>query len=269
MVKRVYSRKNNYGVNENIMDTSDLEDRTQNIDPNQTDDSTTTISNQLNVSSFSADGVVNLYGQVNIDGGTLSTSQTIFTNDQELVTKKYVDENSSGGTTDNKETYDFTNKDESDYLSALTGSSTGIENLLFNGEYVTCKSSVTMSAGRVVSFDSSTDNANEYTIDYCNGNTGEQNSSSQALGVTLDDVVSGAYTRVATKGICSVLVGTTTTAQRGCMVTLGGSASSFEGRIVCTSRTSNEPSIGISMSYGSKSANDPIVVFLQTTFESY
>ena len=268
MVNRVYSRKNNYGVNENIMDTSDLEDRTQNIDPNQTDDSTTTISNQLNVSSFSADGVVNLYGQVGIDGGSISTTKTDFTNDQELVTKKYVDDNSSGSTSDNKEIYDFTNINESDYLSPLTGTGIGVENNLYNGEYITVKSNVAASAGRVMSF-ATDNNPNEYIVDFCDGNTGEQNASSQALGILMDDVTPGNYCRIATKGICSVLVGTSTTAKRGCLITLGGSASSYQGRVVCTSRTANEPSIGICMSNGSKSANDPIVVFLQTTFESY
>ena len=271
MVNILNTRKNNYGVNDNVMDISDIEDRTQNINPDQTDNTSTTINNQLNVSSLTADGEVNLFGQVTVaSGGSLTTEQTLFTLDQELITKKYCDDNIGGGSTgENKEIYDFSGKNESDYLSTLTGNSVGIENMLFHGEFVTVKSSVSMSAGRVVSFNSSTDNANEYEIDFCNGNSGEQNSSSQALGVTLDDVIAGGYTRVATKGICSVLVGSTTTAQRGCMVTLGGSASSFQGRIVCTSRTSNEPSIGISMTYGSKSANDPIVVYLQTTFESY
>ena len=198
----------------------------------------------------------------------LTTNQTNFTQDQQLVTKKYVDD-SGGGGAGNKEIFDFTGLNESTYLSPLTGNSSGIENVLYNGEFVTVKSAITASAGRVMSFDASTNNASEYTIDFCNGGTGEQNASSQVLGILLDDVVAGEYCRVATKGICSVLVGSTTTAQRGCMVTLGGSASSYQGRVVCTSRTANEPSCGICMSYGSKSINQPIVVLLQTTFESY
>ena len=168
----------------------------------------------------------------------------------------------------NKEIFNFTGKIESDYLSLLTGSGTGVENTLYNGEYITVKSNVAASAGRVMSFGSN-NNPNEYAVEFCDGNTGEQNASSQALGILLDDVTPGNYCRIATKGICSVLVGTSTTAQRGCLVTLGGSASSYQGRVVCTSRTSNEPSIGICMSNGSKNVNDPIVVFLQSTFESY
>jgi hypothetical protein len=168
----------------------------------------------------------------------------------------------------NKEIFNFTGKIESDYLSLLTGSGTGIENTLYNGEYITVKSNVAASAGRVMSFGSN-NNPNEYAVEFCDGNTGEQNASSQALGILLDDVTPGNYCRVATKGICSVLVGASTTAQRGCLITLGGSASSYQGRVVCTSRTANEPSIGICMSNGSKSVNDPIVVFLQSTFESY
>jgi hypothetical protein len=230
------------------VDLTDLETKTQNISLVDTDNTKTTFTNLLQV-------------------GSATTTQTTFTQDQELVTKKYVDDNT--GSSGNKEIFDFTNKDESDYLSALTGSSTGVANALYNGEYVTVKSAVTASAGRVMSFDASSNNADEYEIAYCDGNTGEQDASSQALGVLLEDVIAGSYCKVATKGICSVLIGSTTTAQRGCMVTLGGSASSFQGRVVCTSRTSNEPSIGICMSRGSKSANDPIVVFLQATFESY
>ena len=261
------TRKNNYGVSENTMDISELEDRTQNIDATQTDNSSTTINNQLNVTSLSVDGELNMYGQMIIDGGSLSTTQTSFTQDQELVTKKYVDDNSNGST-GNKEMFDFTGKNESDYLSALTGTSVGIENVLYNGEYIRVRSNVAASAGRVMSVSDDT-NTNEYAVEFCNGNIGEQNASSQALGVLLDDVTPGNMCRIATKGICSVLIGSTTTAQRGCLITLGGSASSYQGMVVCTSRSSNEPSIGICLSDGSKSANDPIVVFLQSTFESY
>ena len=123
----------------------------------------------------------------------------------------------------NKEIFNFTGKIESDYLSLLTGSGTGVENTLYNGEYITVKSNVAASAGRVMSFGSN-NNPNEYAVEFCDGNTGEQNASSQALGILMDDVTPGNYCRVATKGICSVLVGTSTTAQRGCLITLGGSA---------------------------------------------
>ena len=156
----------------------------------------------------------------------LTTNQTIFTQDQELVTKKYVDDNSGGG--GNKLLFDLTNKIESDYISPLTGSGTGIRNDLYNGEYIKVKSTIAASAGRVMSFESVGD-SNEYTINFCNGNTGEQNASSQALGILMEDVLAGEYCNIATKGICSVLVGASTTAQRGCLVTLGGSASSFQG----------------------------------------
>ena len=248
------------------VDTSDLEAKTQNISLTDTEGNKTTFLGQFNVAGqLNADGEVNVEGQLQV--GSATTSQTIFTQDQELVTKKYVDDasNGSGG---NKEIFNFTGKIESDYLSLLTGYGIGVENTLYNGEYITVKSNIAASAGRVMSLDSGS-NANEYVVEFCNGNTGEQNASSQALGILMDDVTPGNYCRVATKGICSVLVGTSTTAQRGCLVTLGGSASSYQGRVVCTSRTANEPSIGICMSNGSKSINDPIVVFLQSTFESY
>ena len=67
------TRKNNYGVSENTMDISELEDRTQNIDATQTDNSSTTIDNRLNVITLSVDGEVNLYGQVSIGGGSMSS----------------------------------------------------------------------------------------------------------------------------------------------------------------------------------------------------
>jgi hypothetical protein len=248
-------------------DLTDLVTKTQNISLSGTDNTKTTFLNQFLIAGLlDCDGQVNFTGDVSLNQTPIVT-QTSFTNDQQLVTKKYVDDNT--GSSGNKELYNFTGLNEATYLSPLTGNSSGIENVLYNGEYVTIKSAITTSAGRVMSFDANTNNANEYAIDFCNGGTGEQNASSQVLGILLDDVVAGEYCRVATKGICSVLVGSTTTAQRGAMVTLGGSASSYQGRVVCTSRTSNEPSVGICMSYGSKSANDPIVVFLQTTFESY
>ena len=227
------------------------------------------INGPLNVAGqLNSDGEVNMYGLLNANDiyvtGNATTQQTMFTQNNEFVTKQYVDDmsNSSG----NKQLLDLTSQDENAYISQLTGSSVGIENVLFAGEYVTIKSAVTASAGRVMSFDAT---INEYTINFCNGNAGEQYASSQALGILIDDVTAGNYCRVAVKGICSVLVGSSTTAQPGCMVTLGGSASSYQGRVVCTSRTSNEPSVGICMSSGTKSVNDPIVVFLQTTFESY
>lgn len=215
----------------------------------------------------------------NIDLATTTSTVTNFLGELKLNGTDISGGGGGGG--GNTELINLTGKSESDYLSPLTGSSTGavlspltgssagVENVLYDGQYITVKSATTMSAGRVVSFDASTNNADEYTIDYCNGGSGEQNASTQAVGVTLDDVVAGGYCRVAVKGICSVLIGTSTTAQRGCLVTVGGSASSYQGRVVCTSRTSNEPSIGICMSYGSKSANQPIVVFLQAGFESY
>ena len=174
----------------------------------------------------------------------------------------------TGTSGENKEVIDFTGKSESDYLSNLNGSSIGVVNQLFNGEYVTIKSAVTTSAGRVMTI-KDTVPSDEFTTTWCNGNVGEEYKESQALGVLLEDVIAGDYAKVAVKGICSVLCGTSTTAQRGCLVTLGGSASSYAGRVVCTSRLQNEPSIGICLSDGFKSANDPIVVFLQHGFESY
>jgi hypothetical protein len=185
-------------------------------------------------------------------------------------THKFKDIHLSGNviTTTNKQLFDLTGKNETSYLSALTGSSIGVRNDLYNGEYITVKSNITASAGRVMSFEDDAD-ADEYRMNFCDGNTGEQNASSQALGILMEDCISGNYCNIAVKGICSVLIGSTTTAQRGCLVTLGGSASSYQGRVLCTSRTSNEPSIGICMSDGARSANQPIVVFLQSSFESY
>ena len=184
------------------------------------------------------------------------------------ATERSPPESKSGTPGGNTEIYNFTDKNESDYLSALTGSSTGVENVLYNGEYVTVKSAVTASAGRVMSFVDSGNNADEYEITYC-VNADEQVASSQALGVLLEDVIAGSYCRVATNGICSVLVGATTTASRGCLVSLGGIGSSFQGRVVCDPITSDNSSIGICMSSGIKNANDPIVVFVRATFETF
>ena len=126
-----------------------------------------------------------------------------------------------------------------------------------------------MSAGRVVSLADVNDMASAITVTYCDGNVGEQNASSQAFGVTLDDCVVGGTVRVAVSGICCVLAGATTTAQRGCLVTVGGSASVWQGRVVCSSTTSDEPSIGMCVSSGSVSENQPIVVWVKPSFESY
>ena len=185
-------------------------------------------------------------------------------------THQFKDIHLSGNviTNSNKQLFNLTGKNETAYVSALTGSSVGVRNDLYSGEYITVKSNVTASAGRVMSFEDDVD-ADEYRMNFCDGNTGEQNASSQALGILMEDCTSGMYCNIAVKGICSVLVDSTTTAQRGCLVTLAGSASSGQGRVVCTSRTSNEPSIGICMSDGARSANEPIVVFLQSSFESY
>jgi len=184
------------------------------------------------------------------------------------ATERSPPESKSGTPGGNTERYNFTDKNESDYLSPLTGSSTGVENVLYNGEYVTVKSAVTASAGRVMSFVDSGNSADEYEITYC-VNTSEQLASSQALGVLLEDVIAGSYCRVAINGICSVLVGDPTIASRGCLVSLGGIGSASEGRVVCEPRVSDTSSIGICMSSGAKNANDPIVVFIQSTFESF
>ena len=153
---------------------------------------------------------------------------------------------------------------DSAFLSPLTGNSDGITNNLYHGRYFTFISSTSMSAG----FSDDT-GGGVMRVAPCNGNIGEQNASSMAVGVTLYDCVVGGQVRVAVSGICSVLVGVSTTGQRGCMVTVGGSASSWQGRVVCTSRTANEPSIGVCMSYGSRTTNQPIVVWIQGGFESY
>ena len=200
--------------------------------------------------------------KISINGSSGSAGQVL------TSTGSGVEWASAGGSSGNKEVIDFTGKTESDYLSNLTGSSNGVVNQLFNGEYVTIKSAVTTSAGRVMTV-KDTVPSDEFTTTWCNGNVGEEYKESQALGVLLEDVVVGDYAKVAVKGICSVLCGASTTAQRGCLVTLGGSASSWAGTVVCTSRVSNEPSVGICLSDGSKSANQPIVVFLQHGFESY
>ena len=71
-----------------------------------------------------------------------------------------------------------------------------------------------MSAGRVVSLADVNDMASSIPVTYCDGNVGEQNASSQAFGVTLASVAGGTV-RVAVSGICCVLAGATTTAQRG------------------------------------------------------
>jgi hypothetical protein len=186
------------------------------------------------------------------------------------VTHKFKDIHLSGNiiTTTNKQLFNLTGKNENAYLSNLTGSGIGVKNDLYNGEYITVKSTIAASAGRVMAFESVA-NSNEYTVNFCNGNTGEQNASSQAVGILMEDCIPGQYCNLAIKGICSVLVDSTTTAQRGCLVTLAGSASSAQGRVVCTSRTANYPSIGICMSDGAMSANQPIVVFLQSSFGSY
>jgi predicted RecA/RadA family phage recombinase len=161
-------------------------------------------------------------------------------------------------------------KNESDYLSSgLNGSFAGVQNVLHNGKYITCTASIAMTAGRVVSFTGVNNNTSELSVTYCNGNVGEQNASSLPLGVTMNDVQIGGEVQVAVEGICSVLIGSTSTAQRGCMVTVGGSANSYQGRVTTTSRYGNEPSIGICLSYGSRNANQPIVVKLQGSFESY
>ena len=173
----------------------------------------------------------------------------------------------SGAASQNRELINFTGKSESDYASLLTGKG-GVANQLFNGEYVSIVSEVTATAGRVMSF-SDGKVGDELKATLCNGNVGEQNAESQVVGVLLNDVAAGGVARIATKGICSVLCGGTTTAQRGCLVTVGGGASSWQGRVTCTSRTSNEPSIGVCMSAGSKREDEPIVVLLQSSFESY
>ena len=198
-----------------------------------------------------------------IDDSSTSTSST-------WSSSKVSAEISAGGGGGNTLVADLSTQTPNDYLtSGLNGSSIGVANQLFYGKYYTFKSATTMSAGRVVSFNNITNMTGELEVTYVNGGIGEQNASSQAIGVTLNDCVAGGTVNVATSGIASVLCGSTTTAQRGCMVTVGGSANSYQGKVVCTSRTANEPSIGICMSYGSRSNNQPIVVWLQTGFESY
>lgn len=170
----------------------------------------------------------------------------------------------------NKELFDLRGVNESDFLSQINGNSVGITNDLFRGEYITCTSETAMSAGRVVSFTSvSGSSTADYQVTFCNGLVGEQGGSSQAIGVTMNDVLANGTVRVAVKGICSVLIGISSVALRGCMVNVGGSALTYQGRVSLSSRVSNQPSIGICMSTGNKTVNQPILLLLQSGFESY
>ncbi len=217
--------------------------------------------------SVSSSGIIQKSNVVSSDVATIDDSST--STSSTWSSSKVSAEISAGGG-GNTLVADLSAQTPNDYLtSGLNGSSIGVANQLFYGKYYTFKSATTMSAGRVVSFNNITNMTGELEVTYVNGGIGEQNASSQAIGVTLNDCLAGQTVNVATSGIASVLCGSTTTAQRGCMVTVGGSANSYQGKVVCTSRTANEPSIGICMSYGSRSNNQPIAVWLQTGFESY
>lgn len=72
-------------------DTTDLVTKTQNISLTGTDNSQTTISNRLNIS-----GRLDCDGQITMTT-TPTVSQSTFSSDQELVTKKYVDDSTGGG----------------------------------------------------------------------------------------------------------------------------------------------------------------------------
>ena len=218
--------------------------------------------------SLHTDGTIQKSNIVSSDVATIDDSSTSASTT--WSSSKVSAEISAGGGGGNTLVADLSAETPNDYLtSGLNGSSIGVANQLFYGKYYTFKSATTMSAGRVVSFNNITNMTGELEVTYVNGNIGEENAASQAIGVTLNDCVAGGTVNVATSGICSVLCGSTTTAQRGCMITVGGSASSYQGKVVCTSRTANEPSVGICMSYGSRANNQPIVVWLQTGFESY
>ena len=218
--------------------------------------------------SLHTDGTIQKSNIISSDVATIDDSST--STSSTWSSSKVSAEISAGGGGGNTLVADLSTQTPNDYLtSGLNGTSAGVANQLFYGKYYTFKSATTMSAGRVVSFNNITNMTGELEVTYVNGGVGEQNASSQAIGVTLNDCVAGGTVNVATSGIASVLCGSTTTAQRGCMVTVGGSANSYQGKVVCTSRTANEPSIGICMSYGSRSNNQPIVVWLQTGFESY
>jgi hypothetical protein len=68
------------------LDLTELQNKTQNISADATQ---TTFGNRVNIS-----GLLDVAGQTTF-AGPLVTSQTVFTQDQELITKKYVDD--SGG----------------------------------------------------------------------------------------------------------------------------------------------------------------------------
>jgi hypothetical protein len=165
--------------------------------------------------------------------------------------------------------FDFRNSNTSQYKSAIDGTMSGVENVLYHGQYLLCKAAVEMSAGRVCSFFTSSNDSGDITVTFCDSDSGEENESSQCLGITLNDVAPGGAVKVAISGICSVLSARSTNVERGALVTVRGRAALEKGRCVISTRGSDEASCGICLSADAVVENAPIVVWITPGFESF
>jgi predicted RecA/RadA family phage recombinase len=162
---------------------------------------------------------------------------------------------------------DLLNKNTTSMLTSAIGSFRyGVTNALYYGSTITVRAATNMFSGTVVSFSDLGSATDEFSVTYCKGsNEGEETASSQALGVLLEDAVSGNSVRIATSGICTCWVNAALTSYRGAKVSVIGT----QGRVTVASNSSNQACIGMCLSSGTIEDFEAILVYIAPSYECY
>ncbi len=137
-------------------------------------------------------------------------------------------------------------------------------NTLSSGHFIKVRADENMAAGIVVSFVASA-TATAISVKPCQPANGEDGASSQPLGILLNEVAAGGVAQVATSGICSVVCGSSGTADAGQLVLVEGT----DGKVSVGAGQSNSAACGVCLSDGTTTANTPIVVWIRGGYELY
>jgi hypothetical protein len=147
----------------------------------------------------------------------------------------------------------------------INGTNSGVINNLYSGEVIVVKSGETMPSGTVVSFAHDGNDTDVFKLTTCKPGNGENGASSQPLGVLLQDATLNSAARVAVSGITTCISDGTIDYKRGGMLQVAGT----KGRVTQGTASTNTASVGICLSGGQKSVNDPVLVMLHSNYESY
>lgn len=156
-------------------------------------------------------------------------------------------------------------------ISPITATATGVTNKLFGGKYIQVRCSTAVISGYVVTVAAAL-SSGLLQVQHLSNGRAENLSSSQAIGVALEDGAAGTIIKVAISGVCTVLTRNATTSainfNRGANLLVDGQA----GRVSCVAAASNRAVVGTCLSQATlpiaPSAVFPVLVMLRLGFEA-